>query len=426
MIDLFCVPIRETSTQGKFSEFRTFHDRERHNNVKTINFQSDVQQFDCLSKVQLVMSDSLTLLRKDIVKKGKPVLVKGENADSPVTEDINEATHLKLQNGTILDLNQDTIFEIETKPISLKVAAYCWFNQDLSAAEFLADSQSKNVQTLTFLQRTDLITWLKGDSDESEFISKKSEAEEEGKPAGDDKMEVDDPFLEQILNNERHLIDHNTALRGFKAVDFSNVGRECEIKIVKVLKRKGGSTAPSSKSSTNTAGPPEKKRRQNPIILISPAASALISIANIKPFFDESTFLDPNSADPKVQELLNYGGDIRNVSHTFPRIGKQTFLIVNNTDKFTKAEYWDRVVAIFTTGQQWQFKSYKWSDPQQLFQKIKGYFFHYNGDIIPSQVNDWNVEKIGLDKSKRFKDAQVLNHFWDSLEKSMIARGWSS
>lgn len=353
-------------------------------------------------------------------------MIKGEAADSPVTEDINEATHLKLQNGTILDLNEETIFEIDSKPITLKAAAYSWFNQNLSAADFLADSQSKNVQTLTFLQRTDLISWLKGESDESEFISKKLEDGAEDSKAQDGKIEIDDPFLDQIFKNERHLIDHNTALRGFKAGDFSNVGRECEIKIIKVLKRKGGSSATTSKSGTASGGPPEKKRRQNPIILISPAASALISISNIKPFFDESTFIDPNSKDPKIQELLNFGGDIRNVSHTFPRIGKQTFLIVNNTDKFTKAEYWDRVVAIFTTGQQWQFKSYKWSDPKQLFQRIKGYFFHYNGDIIPPKVEDWNVEKIGLDKSKRFKDAQVLNHFWDSLEKSMIARGWSS
>lgn len=368
------------------------------------------------------MSDPLSLLRKDISKKGKPVLISGGSADSSVTEDINEATHLKLQNGTILDLNEPTIFEIDASPITLKVAAYSWFNQNLSAANFLADSQSKNIQTLTFLQRTDLISWLNGDSNESEFIKSDTTGKVDEKDTTAGKTDVDDPFLEEVFKNERHLIDHNTALRGFKAVDFSNVGRECEIKIVKVLKRKGGSAAPSSKT---TGGPAEKKRRQNPIILISPAASALISIQNIKPFFDESKFIDPNSKDEQSQEVLNYGGDIRNVSHVFPRIGKQTFLIVNNTDKFTKAEYWDRVVAIFTTGQQWQFKSYKWSDPQQLFQKIKGYFFHYNGDVIPQQVQDWNVEKIGLDKSKRFKDAEVLNHFWDSLEKSMIARGWN-
>ncbi|CCH40475.1 Cell division control protein [Wickerhamomyces ciferrii] len=374
------------------------------------------------------MSDPLELLKKDILNKDQPILVKQNGEDYQEIKDINEATHLSLQNQKIkLDLNQETKFKIDDKPIDLRAVAYSWLNKDLSAADLLTDSQVKNIQTLTFLQRSDLINWLSGESNESEFIQNDNTNLEKDQDSSQTNSTInDDPQLIKILNNERHLINHNTALRGSKPVDFSSVGRECEIKIVKVLKRKGTNpTKSTSTSKDQEQDPIKKKRRQNPIILISPAASALLQINNIKAFFDESKFVNPMSKDPNDQDLLNFQGDLRNITHTFPKIGKQTFLIVNNTDKFTKAEYWDRVVAVFTTGQQWQFKTYKWTDPQQLFQKIKGFFFHFNGDSIPQQVNEWNVEQIGLDKTRRFKDIEVLNHFWDSLEKSMLAKGWN-
>lgn len=35
--------------------------------------------------------------------------------------------------------------------------------------------------------------------------------------------------------------------------------------------------------------------------------------------------------------------------------------------KFGSSDVWDRVVCVMTTGQEWQFKPYKWSEPKELF-----------------------------------------------------------
>ncbi|KAH3671234.1 hypothetical protein WICMUC_004751 [Wickerhamomyces mucosus] len=366
------------------------------------------------------MSDSLQLLRKELLNKGKFDLLEKESQDSPIVKDIKEAKYLRLVNAKkVLSLDSKTSFIVNNLPVTLKLIVYSWINQGLSTAEFISKAESDRIEILTFAQRNDLIRYLSGDSTTSEHLVKEDLSKKEEK---DDKIKADelDPFLEAVLSHERNLLDHNTSLRGSKAIDFGSVGKECEIRIIKVLKRK--QTAPES-SSVDI----KKKKRQNPIILISPAASALITISNVKPFLELSKFIDPNSQNPEDQSLLNSNTDnIRNVTHVFPRIGKQSFLVVNNTDNFTKAEYWDRVVAIVTTGQSWQFKSYKWSNPKELFQKIKGYYFHYDKDLIPQQIKEWNVQKVPIDKNRRFRDAESLNLFWDSIEKILVSKGWAN
>ena len=47
----------------------------------------------------------------------------------------------------------------------------------------------------------------------------------------------------------------------------------------------------------------------------------------------------------------------------------QRYFVVDSTDALQKfgADAWERVVCVMTTGQVWQFRPYKWSDPRTLF-----------------------------------------------------------
>jgi parafibromin len=54
--------------------------------------------------------------------------------------------------------------------------------------------------------------------------------------------------------------------------------------------------------------------------------------------------------------------------------GKETetharYFVVDSIEALAKfgADAWDRVVCVMTTGQAWQFRPYKWSEPRQLF-----------------------------------------------------------
>jgi len=100
------------------------------------------------------------------------------------------------------------------------------------------------------------------------------------------------------------------------------------------------------------------------------------------------------------------------------------FIIVDSPDRF-KPDYWARVVAVFTTGQLWQFKSYKWSTPQELFSHVKGVYAGWADEAPPAVVASWgNVQLVNVDKHKRFKDKEVMERFWDELETWMVKKGW--
>lgn len=45
------------------------------------------------------------------------------------------------------------------------------------------------------------------------------------------------------------------------------------------------------------------------------------------------------------------------------------YFVVDSTEALAKfgADAWDRVVCVMTTGQAWQFRPYKWSEPKTLF-----------------------------------------------------------
>lgn len=80
----------------------------------------------------------------------------------------------------------------------------------------------------------------------------------------------------------------------------------------------------------------------------------------------------------------------------------------------------DRVVAVFTTGQLWQFKQYKWHDPKELFRHgkslpqmifdctfievkiclaVRGVYMHYTNDPINPLVQDWKVHAFGVGRT---------------------------
>ncbi|OBA20703.1 hypothetical protein METBIDRAFT_12656 [Metschnikowia bicuspidata var. bicuspidata NRRL YB-4993] len=100
-------------------------------------------------------------------------------------------------------------------------------------------------------------------------------------------------------------------------------------------------------------------------------------------------------------------------------------MVVDNVDLFTKPEYWDRVIAIFTTGQAWQFAKFKYSRPELLFQHYQGFYMGYLGDIVPKQIHDWNVTPIAVDRGeKRFRDKMLVRDLWAQLDKTLAAKNY--
>lgn len=125
-----------------------------------------------------------------------------------------------------------------------------------------------------------------------------------------------------------------------------------------------------------------------PIIIVSPSASALITMHNVKSFLEDAVFVPSQqniASGAKVLEdtvAVNHRRQLgstaaANAAPGSSSLGKgdasdrnARYWIVDSVaalSKFGSSDVWDRVVCVMTTGQEWQFKPYKWSEPRELF-----------------------------------------------------------
>lgn len=155
-------------------------------------------------------------------------------------------------------------------------------------------------------------------------------------------------------------------------------------------------------------------------------------MSNIKQFLENGVFVPADSASAASMSSAN----ILNTSRLMPSIDPQRpfrFILVDTPDQF-KPDYWQRVVAVFTTGQTWQFKSYKWQNPSDLFAHALGIFIGWNGEGIPDTVKGWGraVKVSAVDKwtpyqgeKGRWRDREVVESIWTGIEESMRRGGWT-
>lgn len=111
------------------------------------------------------------------------------------------------------------------------------------------------------------------------------------------------------------------------------------------------------------------------------------------------------------------------------------FILVDSTANF-RPDYWTRLVAVFTTGQTWQFKSYKWTSPPELFKHATGVYVGWRGEDVPREVKSWGrgVQSFGVERwdekgggvngAGRWRDREVVEGIWMAIEEGMRLRGW--
>lgn len=398
-------------------------------------------------------SSPLRALRDASIKK-TPInfyIVEGEQEQQ--IESIKDATHAKFgPKDELFALNTLTNFYNEGNAQPLKAVIFCWLNDKSSIVDYKNKCLEYNIPDFKFLVKAELTTWLNGSSETCTFIkedkssgektsvadsnsynSKKSSNEDSTSKTTLDtaaataassststtdnskKRKLDDPQLIRISEFERESIDHNAALRGTKNIDFGYLVSDAK-RFINQLKGSKSSKSSSSKSNDHLSA------KKQPIIVLSPATTSLISLTNIKEFLENGKFVEPSAVANKKPS-----NGIVNIHHNSEKLisAGHHFMVVDNVDIFTKPEYWDRVVAIFTTGQTWQFAKYRYSKPEELFQRYAGYYVSHQGDVTPKQIKDWNITEIKVDRGdKRFRDKMIVRDFWADMEKILLSKGF--
>lgn len=186
-----------------------------------------------------------------------------------------------------------TRFISSEKPVDLRSIYFAWQQKDSEIRDYIAATQQLNddvggtdgagaaskVQNLVFVERLDLITWLEGASDDSEYIkglttdgsaTKSAQLASgaaggvstvpSGAAGGRSGRQVD-PRLQEIYNLERKMGDRNSILRGIKPTVRLTVSRKGPQKRIPEIDDHSRRTSPTSantpKHSSKTARKPQ-------------------------------------------------------------------------------------------------------------------------------------------------------------------------
>ena len=184
------------------------------------------------------------------------------------------------------------------------------------------------------------------------------------------------------------------------------------------------SKRPRESSIADKTNKPAAKRKATgpPIIIVPNSLTTVISSINIKDFLEGGTYI--SISDKKKQ-----GGKRQQIQSLQLKMNlnngtKQEFKVTDNPSTL-KAHEWENVVAIFVTGQAWQFKPLKWSNPVDLFQHVLGVHLTLDLSSVTPSVHSWKCKVVRLNASMRHLDTGAVNDFITSLRKFMeISKPW--
>ncbi|KAK6913956.1 Cell division control protein 73, C-terminal [Dillenia turbinata] len=338
-------------------------------------------------------------------------------------------------------------------------------NHQIKHTEYLQNARTHRIPTVTLPDRKPLLDYLHGkisSTDAIEFLVPKIDEyrpedsnnliphEEELEEKSSSKVRVlenvDVDYMTLIKSSEKPLKDRERILecrhRDFYTVYVSSTRREEERQRIEANQRKDGLVAKSRLMRSDERGsglgfgdelgydstPRPKMHLKGgklgegvPIILVPSAFQTLITIYNVKEFLEDGVFIP---TDVKVKQMKGAKPDCVTVQKKFSRDRVVTAYEVRDKPSSLKAEDWDRVVAVFVLGKEWQFKDWPFKDHVEIFNRIIGFFMRFEDDSVESakNVKQWNVKIISISKNKRHQDRAAALEVWDRLEEFVRSR----
>ncbi|PRP81888.1 hypothetical protein PROFUN_08752 [Planoprotostelium fungivorum] len=171
------------------------------------------------------------------------------------------------------------------------------------------------------------------------------------------------------------------------------------------------------KSST-----PVKKWDKNhvPIIIVPAAQTSPLTMYNIKEFLEDGTFtpsVEKKNSGTKLERTIYIE---RKKRDGLPPNAVTKFQVTEAVNRF-EGKDWDKVVGCFVLDNTWQFKSWKWTSPLEIFSHVKGFYVHYEEEKVSDNVKEWNVSQLKVSKQKARKHVShsAMVTFWDAIDEAM-------
>ena len=101
------------------------------------------------------------------------------------------------------------------------------------------------------------------------------------------------------------------------------------------------------------------------------------------------------------------------------------YRIIDSPTKLRQND-WNRVVAVFVAGPQWQFKGWPGlsidGSPVEIFVKIRGFHLKFIESPLEANIKKWNVTILEISKTKRHLDKVAVNRFWEITDNSISSK----
>jgi len=342
------------------------------------------------------MSEAITLLRKSILEK---VPYQLSNAEHVKVENIKDATYV-----TIYEKEFNLSDPSQYKSYNLATVLFLLKNQNLDHSLYFQECLAINIQAISIIDKKGILDYLNGQTNKLDGLDNKSgdditsekekrgasEIESEDKDSKKQKIDDNDADIEivkQITARERTLQNRKSILQCRGTKSFESAHKIATDVFLSNNKQKGKDGAIQKITQLYRSGS-KPRDLGTPIIIVPSAPTSLITMYNVRKFLEDKQYLEP-------QECRKLGvkkeSKILITRKRSDGKGSLKYYVVDSVDRF-RPQDWDKVVAVFTCGATWQFKGWKWTNPTELFSKIRGFYLQYQDDVLKEPVKEWNVK----------------------------------
>lgn len=136
---------------------------------------------------------------------------------------------------------------------------------------------------------------------------------------------------------------------------------------------------------------------------------------NAKMFLEEGKFI-------RAEEVMKAGKEKKKLDVVFRKMAGDrivAYKLIDDPTSLPPAD-WDRVAAVFVTGQAWQFNRWKHSDPVELFQHVLATHLTLEGRPVDPKVLSWNCKVLKVDEFKDYTSAGAASQFWLHLDDFIL------
>mgnify|MGYP001199273961 CR=1 FL=1 len=192
----------------------------------------------------------------------------------------------------------------------------------------------------------------------------------------------------------------------------------------------GGEARASGPAVSRSSSKPAKPRRAlgegaRPIVIVPAGygSHVLFNMYNICQFLEGEKFVTWDSQHKAGRKKVS----AMKFKRRHGRPQRVEYEVTDKAPDKRDREGWARVVAVFVSGKEWQFKDWPFpgadeGDLVSTFANVRGFYAQYDTDKPAEIIKTWNVKTLRFQKNVRHGDRAQFEAFWEEVDNHLQLR----